>query len=108
MIAGYMLESCKAGQFLDMKTFQKSGCTDCPKDHWNANGNDHACKPCPGSESVGAGLGKAESDCIPAAEEDEAEHGDNHKDNHNLSHAVALKISSILLVGLLFALNTNI
>jgi len=46
-----------------MKIFQKSGCTDCPKDHWNANGNDHACKPCPGSESVGAGLGKAESDC---------------------------------------------
>ena len=45
---------------------------------------------------------------VPAAEEDEAEHGDNHKDNHNLSHAVALKISSILLVGLLFALNTNI
>ena len=53
---------------------------------------------------------------VLAAEEDEAEHGDNHKDNpaaeedeaehgdnHNLSHAVALKISSILLVGLLFA-----
>ena len=36
-------------------------------------------------------------------EEGEAEHGDNN----NFSHAVAKQFSSILLFGLLFALNMN-
>jgi len=102
MFAGYHLDSCYGGHYLDAE----SDCQECPVDQWSTDAGDTACTPCPAGTHVGAGLGLAESDCTEGegdstnANGDETEHGNNH----NYSQAVAHKLSALFVV-LLFALN---
>ena len=53
-------EPCLAGQYLD----QQTGCQDCPTDQWSAGGTTSSCSNCPIGQSVEAGLGTSEEECV--------------------------------------------